>query len=283
MWHPRGVSQQQQESLLEQVGGISGLIYSTVPILVFVPVNAVFGLTVALWSALGAATVILLWRLVTGAKLQPAITGFFGVGISAFIAYRTGDAKGYFLFGIYTSLLYGAVFALSILIRRPLVGVIWGALNGTGGKWRELRRARTAYDLATVAWTAVFVGRYLVQNQLYGADRTGWLAVARIAMGWPLAVVAMAVTVWAIRRADAAVIAATDPGPDGEDQTDLAGGVAPSDPEPSAPAVAQSEAGEQPQAGERASATPGADGAAIDEADPGRSFLPGDGQAQREP
>ncbi len=281
MWHPRGVSQQQQESLLEQVGGISGLIYSTVPILVFVPVNAVFGLTVALWSALGAATVILLWRLLTGAKLQPAITGFFGVGISAFIAYRTGDAKGYFLFGIYTSLLYGGVFALSILIRRPLVGVIWGALNGTGGKWRDAARARTAYDLATVAWTAVFVGRYLVQNQLYDSDRTGWLAVARIAMGWPLAVVAMAVTVWAIRRADAAVIAATDPGPQAEDPTDRAGGAVPPGAEAPDAAATPPEAAEQ--AGEPAPPTPGADGAAVGETGPGRSALPGDGQTQREP
>lgn len=275
MWHPHGVSAQQQESLLEQVGGISGLIYSTVPILVFVPVNAVFGLTVALWSALGAATAILLWRLVTGAKLQPAITGFFGVGISAFIAYRTGDAKGYFLFGIYTSLLYGAVFAASILVRRPLVGVIWGALSGTGGKWRGLGRARTAYDLATAAWTVVFIGRYLVQNQLYDADRTGWLAVARIAMGWPLAVVAMAVTVWAVRRADAAVIAAADPGPDGR--------VAPAA-EPTAESADAVPTGPDPDG--RPARAPGTETSPADTRaageDPPGSVLPGDRQTQRE-
>ncbi|WP_280439093.1 DUF3159 domain-containing protein, partial [Nocardia cyriacigeorgica] len=30
---------------------------------------------------------------------------------------------------------------------------------------------------------------------------TGWLAFARIAMGWPLTAVALTVTVWAVRRA----------------------------------------------------------------------------------
>ena len=58
-----------------------------------------------------------------------------------------------------------------------------------------------AYDLATLCWVLVFGARYLVQSSLYEADSTGWLAVARIAMGWPLAAVAMLATFLAIRRA----------------------------------------------------------------------------------
>ena len=33
-------------------------------------------------------------------------------------------------------------------------------------------------------------------------SRTGWLAVARIGMGWPLTAVVLLVTLWAVRRAD---------------------------------------------------------------------------------
>lgn len=180
---------------------MSGLVYSTVPILVFVPANAIWGLTAAIWAALGVAAAILVWRLVRRAGVQPAISGFLGVGICAFIAHRTGDAKGYFLFGIYTSLVYGAVFLGSIVVRWPLVGVIWGVLNGHGTGWRRNRTAVRAYDLATAAWAVVFGARYLVQSSLYDTDHTGWLAVARIAMGWPLAALALTVTVWAARRA----------------------------------------------------------------------------------
>ncbi len=43
-----------------------------------------------------------------------------------------------------------------------------------------------AYDVATAAWALVFGARYLVQSELYDADQTGWLAAARIGMGWPL-------------------------------------------------------------------------------------------------
>ncbi|MBF6335735.1 DUF3159 domain-containing protein [Nocardia abscessus] len=190
-----------EQTLLEQLGGFSGLIYSTLPVVVFVPVNSVAGLTAAIWSALGVAAAILIWRLVRRDPIQPAISGFFGVGICAFIAYRMGEAKGFFLFGIYTSLLYAAVFLGSILVRRPLVGVIWGVLNGHGSDWRSDPRAVRLYDLATTAWIVVFGARYLVQSQLYDTDRTGWLAFTRIAMGWPLTAVALGVTVWAVRRA----------------------------------------------------------------------------------
>ncbi|MBF6348728.1 MULTISPECIES: DUF3159 domain-containing protein [Nocardia] len=190
-----------QQTLLEQLGGFAGLIYSTLPVLVFVPVNALLGLTVAIWAALGVAGAVLVWRLVRREPIQPAVSGFLGVGICALIAWRVGEAKGFFLFGIYTSLVYGAAFLLSILVRRPLVGVVWGVLNGHGGDWRTDPRVVRLYDLATAAWVLVFGARYLVQHHLYAADSTGWLAAARIAMGWPLTALALVVTVWAVRRA----------------------------------------------------------------------------------
>ncbi len=192
----------QQQSVLEQLGGISGLVYSTVPILVFVPANSIWGLKVAIWVALGVAAAVLILRLYRHDPIQPAISGFLGVGVCAFIAHRTGDAKGFFLFGIFTSLIYGAVFLVSIVVRWPLVGVVWGLLNGHGNSWRSHRGAVRAYDLATAAWAGVFGARYLVQSHLYDTDQTGLLAVARIAMGWPLAGLALVVTVWAARHAE---------------------------------------------------------------------------------
>ncbi|MFC3962111.1 DUF3159 domain-containing protein [Nocardia jiangsuensis] len=198
---PEARAERSEQTLLEQLGGISGLIYSTLPVLVFVPVNTLWGLTAAVWAALGVAAAILVWRLVRRSPIQPAVSGFIGVGICALIAYRVGEAKGYFLFGIYTSLVYAGIFLASILVRRPLVGVIWSVLNGHGSTWREDPAFVRLYDLATLAWVVVFGARYLVQSELYDTDHTGWLAVARIGMGWPLTAVALVVTVWAVRRA----------------------------------------------------------------------------------
>ena len=50
-------------------------------------------------------------------------------------------------------------------------------------------------------WALVFAARYLLQSQLYDHDQTGWLAVARISMGWPLTAVAVLGTILLVRRA----------------------------------------------------------------------------------
>ena len=85
-------------------------------------------------------------------------------------------------------------------MRRPLVGVIWSALSGSKQTWRTDRTALIGYDIATLAVTAVFAARFVVQNWLYSVDATDWLAFARIAMGYPLMGVALVVVVWAVRR-----------------------------------------------------------------------------------
>lgn len=196
------VAEPARKTMLEQMGDVGGVISSSVPVLVFVVVNSVVGLTAAIWSAVGSAIAIAVLRLVRREALQPAVSGLFGVAIAAYIAHRTGSAKGYFLLGIYTSLVYGAVFAVSVAVRRPLVGVVWSLLNGHGWAWRGHRRAVRAYDVATLVWVVVFGARFVVQHWLYGNDQTGWLAFARIAMGLPLYGLALLVTFWAVRRAD---------------------------------------------------------------------------------
>jgi hypothetical protein len=79
--------------------------------------------------------------------------------------------------------------------------VIWSYLNGHGMTWRSERSAVKAYSIATLTWVAVFGARFIVQRWLYDEDQTGWLAFARLAMGYPLTAVALLVTVWAVRSA----------------------------------------------------------------------------------
>ncbi|OBG22947.1 hypothetical protein A5765_19550 [Mycolicibacterium celeriflavum] len=192
-------------AVLQQMGGVSGLIYSSLPVLAFVPVSQIFGLMPAIIAALGVATVILAWRLARRESTQPAVSGFFGVGICALIAYVTGESEGYFLWGIWMSLLWATVFTVSVLVRRPVVGYVWSWVSGGGTEWRRVRRAMTAFDIATLFWVLVFASRFVVQQHLYDAGQTGWLGVARISMGWPLTAVAALVTYLAIRTAQKAL------------------------------------------------------------------------------
>jgi hypothetical protein len=193
------------QALLGQMGGVSGLIYSALPVAVLVPISTAFGLLPAIFSALGVAVAILLWRLVRRDSVRPALAGFLGVGISALIAWWGGASKGYFLLGIWMSLFWAVVFTISVLIRRPIVGYVWSWVNGHDRSWRRSRQAVRAFDAATATWVLVFGARFIVQNRLYDEDKTGWLGVARIAMGWPLAAIGAFVTYLAIRAAQRAL------------------------------------------------------------------------------
>ncbi|AKK03302.1 DUF3159 domain-containing protein [Corynebacterium epidermidicanis] len=192
-----------EPTMWEQMGGISGLVSSTLPILVLVPVNNRFGLSTALLAALGVAIALFAWRIVRKENLQPAVSGLIGVGIGAGIAYFTGSAKGYFLYGIWVSLLLGIAFLASIVVRWPAVGVIWRGINGESMDWRNHKSVLRWYDMATAAWAVVFFARFIVQNNFYNADSTDALAIARIAMGWPLTGLVTLLTIVLVRKANA--------------------------------------------------------------------------------
>lgn len=188
-------------TLFEQMGGVSGIVASTIPVLVFVVANVVAELRPALIAALAAGVAVAVWRLVRRQALQPAVSGLLGVGLCAFIAYRTGEARGFYLPGLIYSGVLAVAFGVSALVRWPLAGVIWHAVNGDGQGWRRDPRLLRAYTLASLLWAVVFGARVVVQGLLYDAQEATWLGIARLAMGYPLIIVALLGTVWAVRRA----------------------------------------------------------------------------------
>lgn len=211
MSEPMSTNRISPERLLAQAGGVSGVIYSSLPVVVFVIASSISGLVPAIVAALAVAALILVWRLIRRDSPQPAFSGFFGVALCALIAYLLGESKGYFLLGIWMSLVWAVVVAASVLIRRPLVGYAWSWATGRGDRWREVPRAVYAFDVASVGWVLVFAARFVVQGLLYDADRTGWLAAARIGMGWPLTALAALATYAAIKSAQRAIAAADAP------------------------------------------------------------------------
>lgn len=203
----RDLRETYRTQLRTSIGGWSGTLITALPTVVFIIVNTVTTLRVAVVAAVATAAALAGYRLARKQSTQQALSGLLGVVIAAAIAARTGQARGYFLLGIWTSFLYAVPFLASVLVRRPLIGLLWEFLDPAppdpddpSRPWYRRRPLLRAYTIATLIGTALFLARGIVQATLYRDDATGWLAVARIAMGYPLYIVAVAAGYWVVRR-----------------------------------------------------------------------------------
>ncbi|MBW0113854.1 DUF3159 domain-containing protein [Pseudonocardia abyssalis] len=197
---PRGPAAAPQTALLEQMGGPMGFVYSAVPVVVFVAANSFLPLTATIVVSIAVGLAVTGYRLLRGEKFGLAVGGLLGLALAIAIVAITGSARDFFVVGIWAYLAAFVITLGSVLARRPLTGVVWNLVHGNTHGWRADRRVLRAHDVATLALAAVSGARFGVQQWLYVSDETGWLGVARLAMGWPLTILAALVVVWAWRR-----------------------------------------------------------------------------------
>jgi uncharacterized protein DUF3159 len=194
------------EQLASQLGGIRGVIESGIPVLVFVIAKLLLPLTPALLVAVGSAVAIALWRLARRQSVRHAVNGLLGIGIGAFLAWKTGSAKAFYLPGILISLGYGLALLASVVIRRPLVGWAWSVLVAKGSTdWRDNPRLVRTFSWLTVLWAVTYLVKVGIQAVVFqhtsNSDPGTALGILRLALGYPPYLLLIAVTVWAVRRA----------------------------------------------------------------------------------
>jgi hypothetical protein len=151
----------------------------------FVTVNALAGLETAAAVAVGLQILIAIERIVRRRPVTNAIGGLLGTGLAVFIALRSGSAEGYFVPRMIYAGVLAVVFAGSAVVRRPLVGILIGAVYRAPKEWLEDRLVRRTFGEVTFAWAGLFAFRAGVYAVLIAAGKAGWLAVASVAMGWP--------------------------------------------------------------------------------------------------
>jgi hypothetical protein len=168
------------------VGGVRGLVEAIVPGLTFLTVFSLTG--VLLWSVLAPlslAVIFVLARVLSHSTAQPALIGMGGIAASAAVALWSGRPEDNFVLGLWVNAIGLTVMLLSILVGRPLIGVISGLLV-SDPKWRADRAKLTLATIATALWVALFSARLLVQVPLFLQSAVSELAVARLVMGLPL-------------------------------------------------------------------------------------------------
>jgi hypothetical protein len=197
LWRPStkiGQAGAPEFSLAASIGGVRGIIESVLPYAIF---SLVYGFTKNLQTSIVAATVpvviLVIWRLIARETLSQAISGAVGIALGALAAHYTGKPVNFFIWSILKNVGFAVGYAVSILVRWPLIGVVVGPMTGEMFAWHHDPRRLAAYQRATWLWVGLFVVRLAVQLPLYLANNVVLLGLLNgLVLGIPL----FAVTIW---------------------------------------------------------------------------------------
>ncbi|WP_284987287.1 DUF3159 domain-containing protein [Arthrobacter sp. fls2-241-R2A-172] len=188
--------------MLKSAGGIQGIAESILPGLVFLVVFTITrDLGPSLIAALASAAIFTVVRLVQRRPLTQAVAGIVGVGISAWLANTTGKAEDFYVLGFFTNIAYIAAMLVSIAIKWPVAGLLFGFVRNEGLDWRKDPERLRAYKLGTWIVAAVLALRLVVQVPLYFMGEAGLTALAttRLLMGAPLYILGLWVA-WLVTK-----------------------------------------------------------------------------------
>lgn len=196
-----------REAVLDAIGGWRGMVDGGLPTLVFVLARNLplgghrLSVTAAAGTALAVGLVVVGLRLLRRQPTQQAFSGFLALAVAAVLAARTGQSRTFFLPGIVFSAGYALAALATVLARRPAVGFVFALVEGRGPEWHRDGALRRVYSAATLGWVLVYLLRAGVQGALYLAGSgDGWLATAKLGLGYPLTLLALGLTLWWVRR-----------------------------------------------------------------------------------
>ncbi|GAA4202875.1 DUF3159 domain-containing protein [Microbispora amethystogenes] len=183
------------------LGGKRGIVEAAVPTIAFTGTwMTTQDLKTSLIVGIASAVALLLVRIAQRTTPQFVLNSLVGIGIGAFFAARTGDAKDVFLPGILYNGAYAAGMLLSIVVRWPIVGFLIGSVTGDPTAWHN--EPALVRLCARLTWLLMLpcLLRVVVQLPLYLADHVTALGISKIALGWPLQVAGLAAMVWVLAR-----------------------------------------------------------------------------------
>ncbi|TWH21053.1 uncharacterized protein DUF3159 [Prauserella rugosa] len=193
-----------RESLASLLGGRKGALDASLPPVAFVVGWLVSGSSIG-WGAAAAiavSAVVGIVRLVRGDKVRAVLISLAAVVVAALIALRTGRAEDFFLIQLLSNVASALAWAVSIVIRWPLLGVVVGTVLGQKTRWRKDPDLLRAYSLASWVWVfGQYTVRVVVFGVLWWAGEVVALGVARTVLSWPLVAVTVAVSGWVLHRA----------------------------------------------------------------------------------
>ncbi|MFG1750172.1 DUF3159 domain-containing protein [Streptosporangium sandarakinum] len=190
--------------LAKAFGGARGVVEAAVPTIVFTLAWVITSdLRQSLTVSIAAAVVLLVVRLAQRSTPQFVVNSLIGIGIGAFFASRTGEARDVYLPGILYNAGYAVAMLLSIVTRWPVVGFLIGSVTGDPTGWRADPAVVRLCSRLTWLLLIPCAVRVAVQLPVYligGNDAVAELGILKIVMGWPLQIAGLAAMVWLLTR-----------------------------------------------------------------------------------
>jgi Protein of unknown function (DUF3159) len=178
----------------QSLGGARGMVEAALPFVAFTIAWAIgHALYAALGAALGVAALLGVVRLVQRQSVRYVVTAVIPTAIAAVVATRTGRAEDVFLPGIMYNGALALISLFTVLVRYPLVGFVLGAAAGDPTGWAKDRGLVRMTSRLTLVLAVPYVLRFLIQLPLFLAHQVVWLGVAKVVLGWPLLLAALAV------------------------------------------------------------------------------------------
>ncbi len=177
------------EELRMVLAGRTNILDSILPPLIFVLLNAIWGMQIAIWASLGLAVVIAIFRLLKRQTLLYALGGAGGVALAAAIAYLLGSAEGFFLPTIITGGITFLLAFVSVLVGRPMVAYTSYVARRWPLDWYWHPKVRPSYSEVTWAWVVFFGLRLLLQFNLFQQEEASLLGIVQFLTGWPATII----------------------------------------------------------------------------------------------
>jgi hypothetical protein len=175
------------KSLLASVGGVQGLVETTLPGFLYVLTFTITRDAVIAASVVGVAVLALTIRhFVLKRPWTQLVGSLVGVGLAIWLTLRPGGQAGdFYLKDFWINAAYGSVLLLSVIMRFPLIGLLMGFLTNQGLSWRKDKRKVRFFDLVTLLWVGLFATRLIVEVPLYLAGDVVTLGFVKIVLGLP--------------------------------------------------------------------------------------------------
>ena len=187
-----------RERLSSALGGARGSLETALPTVAFVVAWTLrHDVTIAVSASAAIVLILLVVRLATRQTPRYVLSAVVATAIAAFFALRSGRAEDAFLPGILTSAAWGVASLVSVVVRWPLVGFIVAAGDPQMAQdptaWRRDRGLVAVCQRLTMVLVGLYAVRVVVMFPLYLAGQVTLLGVAKIALGWPAYLFAVAI------------------------------------------------------------------------------------------